>query len=230
RYDDLIEWIRGNTRFPRAVWLIDTHCILKRHRNYSKKFHYVFMAISKYVEQFKRWNPNTFWLPLCYPERSDTIAATDHPKQYDISFVGHYLRKEQKLRKKMLEIVRKEFGEKLLVKTDYENMHRLIGSSRVSFNCSTGQDLNFRIWEVMANGVELVTDIVPDIYKIPGLAGRIHLYDNKKEMLRCLHTVLDGSAAKDPAEARDWVKGHHCMVHRHRAMLRMIRSNIQERF
>lgn len=63
RYNDLLDHIRKNTGILTAAWLIDTHCAFKRHKKYSGKFHYVFLAISKFVPKFRKWNPDTFWLP-----------------------------------------------------------------------------------------------------------------------------------------------------------------------
>ncbi len=229
RYDALLDHIRKNTRIPTAVWLIDTHCAFKRHKKYAPKFHYVFLAISKFVPKFRKWNPNTFWLPLCFQGRSDALVPGDAPRRYDVSFIGNYEMKLFKNRRKMLEAIRKEFGDRFLLATDYENLLPLLRASRVSFNCSLDEDLNFRVWEVLAC-TELVTDLVPDIPKIAGLEQRLHAYRKKTDMLEKIHAVLDGSAATDTTDNREWIRHNHCLVHRYRSLLNMVETGIQESF
>lgn len=229
RYDDLLDRIRRDTSTPTAAWLIDTHCAFKRHKNYSRRFHYVFLAISKFVPGFRKWNPNTFWLPLCYQGRADSLVPFDVPRLYDVSFIGNYAMKLFKNRRKMLEAIRKEFGDRFLLATDYENLLPLLKASRVSFNCSLAGDLNFRVWEVLAH-TELVTDLVPDIPLIDGLQRRLHTYRKKKEMLERIHAVLDGRAATNTADNREWIRQNHCLVHRYRSLLHMVETHVQENF
>lgn len=89
-YTDLVAWVRANLpNCVRAVWLIDTHVAYLRHKDYAPLFDYCFLAISQFVDEFKGYT-QAFWLPLCYPQRSDRIKRNKGRVKHDIVFVGRW--------------------------------------------------------------------------------------------------------------------------------------------
>lgn len=229
-YDDLVKWIKtNNPSILTAVWLIDTHCNYARHVMQAKNYDYVFLAISKFIPEFEKINKNTFWLPLCYPERSDSIKRNKGKVTYDIVFCGNSGGMFVK-RTEYLNALKEHFGDRLLWTRDYENMSTLLRESVVSFNCSLGKEMNFRVWETMAQGVELVTDDVDDLFNIKDLPDKIHLYQTQKQAIQKIEYILNGKLERDVIKNQIWVKNHHCLIHRHLALLKMISTGEQLNF
>jgi hypothetical protein len=228
-YTDLVAWVKANLpHCVRAVWLIDTHVAYLRHRDYAPLFDFCFLAISEFVDEFRGYT-KAFWLPLCYPQRSDRIKRNKGRVKHDIVFVGRWggFFKE---RTRYVEFLQKTYGKQFYAVTDYDNMEDIIRNSVISFNCSLGDDLNFRVWETLANGVELLTNPVPDLYKIEGLIPRIHVYHNEAELTKAIDSILEGVLEKETIKNQLWTQRFHSLIHRHRSLLRMIETGAQEEF
>src|ERR1044072_3199826 len=60
---------------PKAIWWIDTHVAQPQMIEYVKRFDYVFVAHSPYLEQVKKivGHDKVYWLPLCFPYRTDSV-------------------------------------------------------------------------------------------------------------------------------------------------------------
>lgn len=228
-YTDIVAWVKANLpQCIRAVWLIDTHVAYLRHKDYAPLFDFCFLAISEFVDEFKAYT-QAFWLPLCYPLRSDRIKRNKGRVKHDIVFVGRwggFFRE----RTRYIEHLQRTYGQRFFAVTDYENMEDIIRNSIVSFNCSLGDDLNFRVWETLANGVELVTNPVPDLYKIKDLIPRLHIYHNEEELTKTIDNILSGEVERETIKNQLWTQRFHSLIHRHQAMLKMIDSGVQEEF
>lgn len=124
------------------------------------------------------------------------------------------------------------FGGRFTAMTDYDNMFSIIKRSRISFNCSINKDLNFRVWESLGAGVELITDDVPDLHKVEGLAPRVSIYTNFDHIKDYVVGIIsnDPKYTHNTLQNQDWVKKNHCLVHRHKAILQMIESGQQVKF
>lgn len=229
-YTDLL------TQFPqvkKAVWLIDTHCSLARHREYARNFDYVFLAISSYLDEMKvsLGHERVYWLPLCYPNRSDSIHLNYNEVKYPISFVGRFGATHPE-RTVYLAALAERYGKAFLCLTDYTNATAITKRSKIGFNHSLDDDLNFRVWEIMGAGTEVVTDEVTDIGKIRELTHRIHVYHDFPELVDIIDRIMvdDPSTTKNALDNQKWVKNRHCLVHRHLAILDMISSEVQHEF
>lgn len=217
-----------------AVWLIDTHVSYARHKDYMQLFDYVFLAVSKFVPEFRKLHGDdkVFWLPLCFPYRSDTINFNYFPITKPVSFVGRWNKQWFPRRTYYIKRLKKMFGARFTAITDYQNMFTILKRSKVSFNCSINKDLNFRVWESLGAGTELITDDVPDLHKIDGLAPRASIYHNFNEVKE----YISGIISNDPKYTHNtltnqmYVRKNHCLVHRHKAILQMIESGEQAKF
>jgi len=228
KYVDILNFV--SKEFPlckKAVWLIDSHCNLDWHKKYSVYFDYVFLAISKFVPIFKRINKNVFFLPLFFPYRVDYIKEPKEYRKNRIVFVGSQ-RDIFKNRNMYIKDLKTEFNDFFFPTTDYENMEDIISSSVASFNCSLDQDMNFRIFESIGLGTQVITDDVNDIHKISGLKDRIHIYKNKYDLIKICYEVLKGQTNIDVFDNQRWIKENHCLIHRHLDMIDMIQSGIQK--
>jgi len=219
----------------RSVWLIDTHVQLQWHLDYSPLFDYIFVAISKYrpiiASNLRTMGSSSqvFWLPLCYPCRRDKIKRNKSRVPFDIVFVGRWGEWFGR-RNELIKALTKKYKDRFFPITDYANMEDYIRQGVISFNCSYADDMNFRVFETMANGVELVTNDVPDLHLIEGLAERINIYKTDKELFKLCDKILAGKRENDVIRSQIWIQNHHCTIHRHKEMLKMMREGEQVKY
>jgi glycosyltransferase involved in cell wall biosynthesis len=235
-YVDIIRFIAKNLpNCKRAVWLIDNHCNFEWHKQYAPLFDYAFVAISKFRPMLYSHLRNlgcetkVFWLPVCYPYRMDKIIRNKSHVPFEIVFVGRwdgYFKRRTNLIHKLQE----NYGERFFPITDYSNMEDYLRQGIISFNCSLQDDMNFRVFESMANGVELVTDDVPDLHLIHGLVDRINIYKKDEDLIKLIDSILDMRRENDVIRTQIWVQNHHCLVNRHKEILEMINTNVQHKY
>lgn len=232
-YKDVIDYVRETQpACKRATWFIDTHVCHDRHIEYSKYFDYVFLAISSYVDEFKATNPNTFWLPVCFPYSETEIKPNYQPINRDIVFVGNFERFKRWFpeRAEYVQFLQDHYKDRFLAITDYANMRTLIRESKVSFNLCIKDDMNFRVFETLGLGTELVTNDVTDLHKIDGLTDRISIYRDRTDLIRIIDSILDNSSTVNVLEAQEWVKQKHTLYQRYKSLMKMLVSNKQESF
>lgn len=236
KYPEIVTYIKDNfPDAPRAVWLIDSHCNLEWHLAYAPLFTHAFIAVSKFqpiiASHLKSIGSDTkcFWLPLCYPYNKNKIKRNKSHVPYDIVFVGRWGGWFVE-RTRLLELLKDQYGEKFFNITDYSNMEEYLRQGIISFNRSINGDMNFRVFETLANGVELVTDDVPDLHLITSLEGRINIYHNDQELLDIIDDILDCKKENDVIRSQIWVQDHHCLINRHREIIRMINTGEQVKY
>jgi hypothetical protein len=236
KYPDIVSFV--NTNFPeckKAIWLIDSHCNLQWHLDYSPLFDYVFIAVSKFQPVIAGHlktigsKAKCFWLPLCYPYSKDRIKRNKSHVPFDIVFVGRWGRWFDE-RTRLLDLLKEQYGDRFFNITDYANMEEYLRQGIISFNRSILGDMNFRVFETLANGVELVTDDVPDLHLINGLVDRINIYHNDQELLDMCDDILDGKLENDVIRSQIWIQNHHCLIHRHNEILKMIATGKQVKY
>lgn len=232
KYPGIIKWVKENLpKCQTAVWLIDNHCNASWHYDYAPLFDHVFVAISAFKPMLKSKykDMKIHWLPLCYPLQQKRIVRNKGHIDYDVVFVGRW----GKWFPERTDLIRKlqaRYGNEFFTITDYANMEENLRKGIISFNRSLSSDMNFRVWESLANGVELVTNDVPDLHLIKGLPDKINIYHDEDELFTLIDAIVDGELANDVIKNQIWVQNHHCLIHRHQAMLEMISSGNQMEF
>lgn len=236
KYPEIVAFVRDN--FPncvRAIWLIDSHCNLEWHLDYAPLFDYAFVAVSKFqpiiAAHLKKIGAKTkcFWLPLCYPYNKNRIKRNKSHVPYDIIFVGRWGKWFDE-RTRLLELLKKRYGNKFFNITDYNNMEEYLRQGIISFNRSINGDMNFRVFETLANGVELVTDDVPDLHLITSLVGRINIYHDDQELFETCDEILECKREHDVIRSQIWVQDHHTLINRHEEILKMIATGEQVKY
>lgn len=230
-YTDLLK------AFPTTVkvaWLIDTHVCWERHSEYAKNFDYVFLAVSKFVEPMRKHlgHNQVFWLPLCWPFRSDMITKNYNPIKYPIAFVGRFRSDVYPERALYVSGLAEHYSHAFTAVTDYNNMLNIVKRTKVCFNHSIVDDMNFRVFEVLGCGSELVTNDVEDLHKIRGLTSRLNIYQDFKSCVDKIDRIMadDPSTTKNGLDNQKWVKEKHCVIHRHLALLDMVKHGVQIEF
>jgi len=237
KYPDLVKYVREMIpQCRRIIWLIDSHVQSAWHIEYALLFDYAFCAISSFVPvlagKMREVGAKTkcFWLPLCYPQSIDRIKRNKSKVPFDIVFVGRWGDKYFIKRNRRIKLLQKRYKSKFFAITDYLNMEDYLRQGVISFNSSFSYDLNFRVFETIANGIELVTNDVPDLHLVKDLVDRINIYHNDEEMFNMIDLILSGKLEHDVIKSQIWVQMHHSLIHRHKAILKMVANNKQEEF
>lgn len=215
----------------RAKWFIDTHEIEQLHQSYTDFVDVGFFAIQRCIKVFGKLlgENNAFWLPLCYPHKKETISLNYQPTKYPVSFVGNWNNWSYPERTNYIERLKDYYGKNFYAITDFNNMLGILKQSKVSFNNSIRDDLNFRVFEVLGMGAELVTNSVPDLHKIKGLKDKSNIYSDFRELVTIIDKLLsnDPTVAHNTLETQEWIKNNHTLYNRQLEMLYMLKERRQ---
>jgi hypothetical protein len=199
---------------PTACWLIDTHLNLAWHLQWAERFDYIFLAQREYVQRFRAAGLNAHWLPLaCDPE---IHAPATVQKQYDLSFVGSLSHNPR--RQSLLKILDAEIGIHC-ERCWWDDMARVISSSRITFNNAVKNDLNMRVFEALSIGTLLLTDRAPG----SGLETLFHdgeelaIYRSDEELIDVSRFYLLNPLLQEQIARRGRQVVHNAHTYRHRA-------------
>ena len=204
----------------KAWWWIDAHVNYPRMINwYAKYFDYLFLAVSRYVEPARVEHPDKYvcWLPNCWAHGE--LIPNTFPKDYEISFVCRWT-PEVYFGKRIACInkLKQHYGDRVYV-VNSGDMLNIVRRSKVSLNNCFDNDLNFRYFEVLGCGTELVCDPCDDLYKTPGMTQRVSIYQDLDDMIRVIDSVLDGRIKHDMTEVQEWLRMFHTVESRYNTML-----------
>lgn len=213
-YNEVMELKKWKPEIKTAVWLIDTHVAYQRHKNYIRHFDFVFMAISRYAEEFKAFHPHVYWLPLCYP--SPTLPANEK-NIYPLGFVGR-ITPDMTKRVELLKALEEHYGNLCHFVTDYATVYKTMSQCTIMVNQSYADDLNFRVFEALACGNILVTNSVPDLFKVDTLKARVFPFETPQGAIHFIDTILQQEKKTDVftqvKENRQFIKERHMIQHR----------------
>jgi len=163
-YPDLYLWVESVGGYhpqnidalscPKVGYLIDTHLSLNYHRELASHFDFVFLVHRQFVDEIKKINSNTYWLPVaCDPE---IHRGDDAKKHFDIGFVGSIQQgsRRQHLLNKLASQLPVHYKRCFL-----NEMADIFSQSKIVFNEAVKNDLNMRVFEVMSTGSLLLTDM-----------------------------------------------------------------------
>lgn len=141
---------------PKACYLIDSHLNLKWHVQWARGFDHVFIAQREYLPEFRRQGcANVHWLPLaCDPDVHSPKSAA---KIYDVGFAGGVFANSRRA-----QLLQSIADRNLFLRADrvfWDDMALLYAKSRIVFNNAVRHDLNMRVFEALASGSFLLTDL-----------------------------------------------------------------------
>jgi hypothetical protein len=217
---------RAFPEVPKVWWWIDAHVLYEFRKPYATNFNYLFLAVSRYVPKAEgELGIKSFWLPLSCPWEASACVPNDRTRDLDVTFIAR-IEPIQFFGRRIecITRLRQSLGERFYFATNYHDMRSLVQRSKVSLNCAFHDDLNFRCFEVLGCGTELVTDAVSDLYNVPGLAERVAIYRTADEMAFLVTEVLEGRVQHNMTAVQDWIRNHHCIEHRYREMIAQLRK------
>lgn len=212
---------------PKAYWLIDAHTNLIDHLVYARQFDYIFCAQSWFVPIVEHEiNAKVFYLPLCHTQtltEYDNMMKTQVDKTIDFSFIGN-IRSIHVDRKKYITQLLTVYPDFFARSASYEKTLDYLRHSRVIFNCSLNNDLNFRVWEAIACEAFLITDEVTDLQHFPLLKQFMWTYDKR-------HADFSQStinfAINRITKQKEFIRSKHTLTHRMEQLLVMLQSGNQ---
>ncbi len=162
------------------------------------------------------------WLPLaCDPELH---GAGPQELQWDLAFVGN---DGGVPRKFYLQALRERYPKSFIGPADYRQLGAIYGRARIGFNYSIANDVNMRIFEVLAAGALLVTNALKkgELAHLGFEEGQ-HLicYRTPRELLRLIdHFLAHEEERRTIAEqGRRFVLMHHTYRHRVQQLLEKV--------
>jgi len=218
---------------PAVFYAIDTH--LKKPygkiKNQARHYDIVFCAQKDGADRLKReLKIDAQWIPLgCNP---DMHRKLDMPKIYDIGFVG---RDAQKFaRGKQLEILKKKYTNSFIGGADFRKISEIYSSSKIGFNSAILNDINMRVFEVMACGCFLLTNKIKGNGFDELFADKKDLvvYKNNKEMLELIEYYLKNEREREIIADSGYqlMIKKHSYSHRVQSMLYYIASKLGLKF
>ena len=187
-----------NDLHPSVFYAIDTHLKKPFKKIARQATHYdiVFCAQKNGAERLRnKAKVDAVWVPLgCDPNIHKKI---DTPKIYDIGFVGRDAQKFD--RGRHLKILNEKYPKSFIGIADFKEMGVIYSSSKVGFNSSIVNDVNMRIFEIMASGCFLLTNFIKNNGLEKLFINKEHLvtYKNDKEMIKLIDYYLNNEKERE---------------------------------
>ncbi|MBI4385979.1 MAG: glycosyltransferase family 1 protein, partial [Elusimicrobia bacterium] len=192
--DDATHYLFPGHLHPSAFSLSDTHMGYRADRVMARWFDFIFCVHKDGAARLKQDGiPRVSWVPVaCAPELHVEPAAS---KRYDVAFVGG---EGWGRRRRLVRTVRERFPNAYIGRASPRDMAGIYSESRIVFNCGIKNDLNMRVFEALASGACLVTNLdaagLADLFE-PGVhfAG----YETDEEAIGQIERYLRDDAARE---------------------------------
>ena len=212
---------------PTVFLSIDTWQCLLDYRQ-ALGYDFVFAAQREFVGHLRATGSrHVFWLPLaCDPEVHhpvDTVAT------HDIGFAGSVSAPVHAERKRLIEALGRRFTVRSAESVFGDDMCELFARCRLAFNYSAVQELNMRIFEVLAMGRLLLTNREASVNGLEDLfedGKHLVVYHSENDLLEKAAAYLaDDASRRAVADAgRAEVRAKHTYAHRVQTILETVRD------
>lgn len=213
---------------PRIFYACDTHLpnSWRRIRRFAERYDLVCCCHRAGAQAL----PNGAWVPAaCDPALHGKQAL---PKMYDVAFIGT----EGGIpRKFYLQALRERYPNSVIRHAPHTELGRLYSQAKVGFNYSIRDDVNMRMFEIMASGTLLVTNrLSHDELAQLGLRNGEHLvcYDRPAHLFELIDTYLRQDAAREAIAQRgmEHVLQEHTYAHRLQQILALATERLGVRW
>jgi 2-polyprenyl-3-methyl-5-hydroxy-6-metoxy-1,4-benzoquinol methylase len=223
--DDGLDYRLPAALRPAAWWAIDTHLDFERCLAKAREFDIVFAAQRDGAERLLAEGiRSAVWLPLaCDPavHRKHDVA-----KQFDVCFVGNEFPGE---RTELVRLIQRKFLNTFVGRQYFDDMARTYSSSRIVFNRSVRNDVNMRVFEVVACGSLLLTNDLSDNGQSELFRSGVHLetYREADELIDKIRYYLahDDVRERIAAAGRAEALAHHTYRHRMEVILQRVQGS-----
>ncbi|MBI2104138.1 MAG: glycosyltransferase [Candidatus Omnitrophica bacterium] len=202
---------------PAVFYAIDTHLphSWRKIRRAAPRYDLVFCCHEEGAGRL----PGAEWLPVaCDPELHGRL---DVEPAWDVAFVGT---DGGVPRKFYLQALRERYPNSFLGMAGHTQLAAIYSRARIGFNYSIADDVNMRVFEVLAAGTLLLTNALRgDPFRRLGLEDRKHLalYRSPEELFRLLDEWLGRAEERQRVAraGREVALARHTYAHRLRRIL-----------
>jgi len=208
---DLPQYLR-----PAVFYAIDTH-LKKPYKKIKKQVgHYqvVFCAQKQGADRLrKETRVDTQWVPLGFDPQ--VHRKLDIEKKYNIGFIGSEARKF--LRGQLIDVLRKKYPDSHIGGADFRKISEIYSASKIGFNYSIVNDINMRIFEIMACGSFLLTNRIKNngFFELFQEGKHLRTYSNQAQLLELVEYYLnhDQEREKIAQAGRELVVNNYTYYH-----------------
>jgi hypothetical protein len=177
------DWVPDLSQYTKPIklhWIIDLHC-QNPYVKWSQQCDIVLNSTKSLVENYERQCPNQkhIWFPNAVDDRY--FKPRDLPKKHDIIFVGSPHNRIG---------IANQIGAKHFFKTG-EDMLNIISETKIHFNKSIAQDVNYRCFETIGLGTCLLTNYIPEMEELGFKDGENCIFYNPRDINSCIERVRD---------------------------------------
>ncbi|MBU1122851.1 MAG: glycosyltransferase [Candidatus Omnitrophota bacterium] len=210
---------------PAVFYVIDTHLKKPYKKIKSQVTHYdiIFCAQKNGAAKLRKdTKADAPWVPLAADPQIH--GKKDVSKQYDIGFVGRDAKKFS--RGKQLAFLKKKYPNSFIGEAEYKKMGDIYSASKIGFNSSIVNDVNMRVFEILASGCFLLTNYINDNGLFDLFQDKKHLvtYKNDKEMAELIEYYLGHNEERQQIAKNGYerVISRHTYYHRVQQMFNYI--------
>lgn len=217
--DALTELLPGPTLDipkPNAFWASDTHLGYQWRLDHARKFDHVFCAQKRGAEEFTRDGVPAIWLP--HAVHTEAYFPQPSIKKYDVCFVGHV---NSQNRVDALDRLFREFPNFWYGQRLFEEAAEKFCQSKIVFNISISDDINMRIFEVLATSSFLLTNELPTLGELFQDGVHLATYKNEQEMVDKARYYLEHDEERERIAEAGYqeVVSKHTHLHRAKTVL-----------
>lgn len=208
---------------PSVYITSDTHLGYDYRLNKAKEFDYVFCNQKRAVEEFERDGVKARWLPHAVEPKAFPCEPVCI-KKYDIGFVGYVTFEKRAM---LLDRMFGEFPNFFYGQRLFEECALEYRKSRIVFNSAAEDDLNMRVFEVLATKSFLLTEWVPTMEELFKDGKHLVTYYDVDEAVEKAKYYLRASDVREWITEGGWHEclSKHTYQHRAETMLSVVFEN-----
>lgn len=179
-------------------------------------YDYVFISQHDCVDKYKEAGcANVQWLPFaCDPDLNGRVNV---PLQYDVCFVGSIHPKWGAERKRILQLINRNFKNTWIGQSYGPKVTQLYSGSKIVFNKSILGEMNMRVFEGLASGSLLMTDRIKNgLLDLFAEKQDLVCYQTDDELISAIGYYLEHSEERENIAQHGYrtVMGGHTYAHR----------------
>lgn len=212
---------------PAVLYAIDTHLphSWRKIRRMARAYDVVFCCHRAGAQRL----PGARWLPVACDW--ELHGSPDRPRAWDVAFVGT---DGGVPRKFYLQALRERYPNSFIGGADPCGLGAIYGRARIGFNYSIADDVNMRMFEVMASGALLVTNRLShdDLQRLGLEAGRhLAVYRSPQELFALIDYYLGRPDERDVLARAGCglVRRQHTYGHRMKQLLTEVSQRLHVR-
>jgi len=171
----------------KLFWSIDSHCALRQHQHFCHhaKIDILLNSTPHYNQFYSNLVKKRVWFPNAVDLR--WFSPLECEKKHDVGFCGSLIHD----RKQWLNTIHQQLPVRVGTGILGRAMIEEVNSYRVSLNKSIDIDIPYRVFEMTACRLPLVTNYVPNLERLYELGKEIEVYQTVEELIATTTRLLE---------------------------------------